>query len=350
MTVLKRGWLAVLPLLLSACAWIDEDLADCETPVSPQPPVTLSYEVSVPTALGTQVQTVLESRAEHAVARQVETVLGPVFEAYAHDLGLSFYGGDTAQPLHDSRTMDARRRSFALELPAGSYRHLALANAGEEPAVETTATAQAATFSLGLAGTPADTVGSQRAGLFAARRSLSVVADSVGQEFDVVLHMANCASVLVVSTTGAAYNGMRVLSSDMADGFLLADSVFTYGSNPLIRDERMTGVPAGREVFYAVSFPSHDTAAAAHQATRAAGGDDRLTGDEAERIWRKFVYVTLPDGTVTRTVLNVRQPLCAGQAMIIYAMLQPDGSLTSPNVEVGTSVTLNWQDGLEFRY
>ena len=65
-----------------------------------------------------------------------------------------------------------------------------------------------------------------------------------------------------------------------------------------------------------------------------------------ERIWRKYVYVTLPDGSVTRTVINVREPLQAGQIYIIYAYMRPDGSIFSPNVEVSTSVTLKWKDGL----
>ena len=45
---------------------------------------------------------------------------------------------------------------------------------------------------------------------------------------------------------------------------------------------------------------------------------------------------------------NVRTPLQASKAYIIYGIMAPDGSIHSYNVEVGTSVTLNWKEGLIF--
>ena len=76
--------------------------------------------------------------------------------------------------------------------------------------------------------------------------------------------------------------------------------------------------------------------------------DNSQTGStEEDRIWRKYVYVTLPNGDVTRTIINVKMPLQAGQVMIIYAYMRPDGSIYSPNVEVSTSVSLKWKDGLD---
>ena len=108
----------------------------------------------------------------------------------------------------------------------------------------------------------------------------------------------------------------------------------------------VTGVPAQREVFYAKTFPSHDTAAAAHARSRA--DDHQMGADDSERVWRKVAYVTMPDGSITRTVINVRTPLQASKAYIIYGIMAPDGSIHSYNVEVGTSVTLNWKEGLIF--
>ena len=158
--------------------------------------------------------------------------------------------------------------------------------------------------------------------------------------------MVNSASILVLRTDNASYRDCRVFSSDFADGFLVNDSVYTFGNNPTVRDLHVTKPPKDREIFYAVTFPSHDTLEEAQARTRA---DGSLTEDPAEEyIWRKFVYVTLPDGSVTRTVINVKQSLNAGQVFIIYAYMTPNGEVYSSNMEVSTSVTLNWKPGLEF--
>jgi len=50
---------------------------------------------------------------------------------------------------------------------------------------------------------------------------------------------------------------------------------------------------------------------------------------------------------VTRTELFITLPLRAGQLKIIQAHVHPDGSVRTNDNEIGTSVTLNWKDGLE---
>ena len=58
------------------------------------------------------------------------------------------------------------------------------------------------------------------------------------------------------------------------------------------------------------------------------------------------VYVDMPDGTTTETVLTLREPLMAGQLKVMKLELQLDGQVKPVGTgEVGVSVTLDWKDG-----
>lgn len=322
--------------VLTGCSVIDDDLSACESDFH------VSYEVKLRTNITTQIETVLRSRFETNVANLLEDSLKAIFREYAHDVDLSFYV-DNERRFHDSKLMEANQATYELELPADNYRHLALANIAEEDEVVITHSDWAPrSFLEQVAG---DTIDGHKTGLFSARQNMNVQG-TTDQTFDVTLYMVNSASILVLRTDNASYRDCRVFSSDFADGFLVNDSVYTFGNNPTVRDLHVTKPPKDREIFYAVTFPSHDTLEEAQARTRA---DGSLTEDPAEEhIWRKFVYVTLPDGSVTRTVINVKQSLNAGQVFIIYAYMTPNGEVYSSNMEVSTSVTLNWKPGLEF--
>ena len=315
---------------------ITEDLSDCGALFS------IRYNVTLRTNLATQVQTVLRDRFENDVADLLEDSLKNVFREFAHDVDLSFYIKGL-RSYHVDSVMEARQATYTLTLPVDNYRHLALANLADEDEVGLEQP-QWEKLAL-LSQVEGDTIRGHSTGLFSAREDMNVVGHT-DMEFFVTLYMVNCASILVVRTDNVAYRDCQVYSSDFADGFLVDDSLFTHQSNPVVHDFRVTQPPVEREVYYAVTFPSCDTAEEAHAlpGTRA---DGQTGADEEERIWRKYIYVTLPNGDVTRTIVNVRQPLEAGQVMIIYAYMRPDGSIYSPNVEVSTSVSLKWKEGLE---
>ena len=58
------------------------------------------------------------------------------------------------------------------------------------------------------------------------------------------------------------------------------------------------------------------------------------------------VYVDMPDGTTTETVLTLREPLNSGQLKVVKLELQLDGSVKPlQNPEVGATLTLDWKDG-----
>jgi hypothetical protein len=48
---------------------------------------------------------------------------------------------------------------------------------------------------------------------------------------------------------------------------------------------------------------------------------------------------------VTKSVLDVKEPLQAGQIKVVKAQLQADGSLQPVSAEVGVSITLDWKEG-----
>lgn len=321
-------------LLVSSCSMIDEDQSDCEKKF------TVKYEVVLKTNFLIEINTVLRLRLETEVADLLEDLLKKYFREYAHDVDLSFYI-DNERRFHDVHIMDANQAVYELELPADNYRHLALANIQEEERVQIDEPLQADRFYLEQE--DGKVIDIHTAGLFTARENMDILSN-VNQNFTVTLYMANCASALVIKTNGVPYNNMWVESSDFADGFLVNDSVYTHRRNPIVRDSRVPNPPENREVFYAVTFPSYDTAAEAHADTRA--GDDVVVGDDEERIWRKTVYTRLNDGSVTRTLINVHEPIEAGQVKVIILDMNPDGSVNSTNAEVSTSVTLDWKEGL----
>ncbi len=325
----------MMSLMVVACISIDEDLSDCTSNYR------LRYNVTLRTNLVTQLKTVLRERFENDVADLLEDSLSHIFREFAHDVDLSFYTGGI-RSFHDSHIMDAGQATYDLELPMDNYRHLAIANLADEEEVNLTQPQRETTSYLSQV--VGDTIRGHNTGLFTARENMEVLEDQ-DQDFFVSLYMVNCASILVLRTDKVAYNDCQVYSTDFADGFFVNDSVYSHNTNPVVHDFRVTEPPVEREVFYAVTFPSCDTAEEA-QALPTRTDDGQTGAMDTERIWRKFVYVTLPDGSVTRTIINVRMPLEAGQVLVIYAYMRPDGSVYSPNVEVGTSVTLKWQDGL----
>ena len=52
-----------------------------------------------------------------------------------------------------------------------------------------------------------------------------------------------------------------------------------------------------------------------------------------------------PDGTTTRTVLGIKEPLRAGQFKIVKVRIGEQGEIQPEAQEVGVSVTLDWKPG-----
>jgi hypothetical protein len=66
---------------------------------------------------------------------------------------------------------------------------------------------------------------------------------------------------------------------------------------------------------------------------------------EEETLWQLKVYLTKTDGTITETVLDIKEPLKAGDLKIIKGELDDQGAVRPYDSTVGISITLDWHEG-----
>ncbi len=323
-----------LSSIFGACSVIDEDLSGCVNNAE------IVYDVKVSTNLTTEIQTELTMRLETELAAMFYDSLKNVFREYAHDIDLSFYT-DNQRRYHMQHVMDAGEASYTLTLPANDYEHVAFANIQEERGVEVV-NDDIASDSYVHQKQTTDTIPGHTTGLFSARADINVKGN-VSQTFNVKLYMVNCAAVLVMKTNDVAYKNMKTFYTGLGNGFYVQDSTFTFQPQQVLNTSRLMTPPAGRECFYAVSFPSHDTAEESQSDTRI----DRQVSKE-NSIWEMHLYVTMPDDRVVETKLFIHEPLQAGQVMIIFTELQSNGEVLPLNSEVGSSVNFEWKPGLHF--
>lgn len=314
-------------LLLTAapgCRWVDEDLSDCVTTYH------IGYELRLVTNMTTELQTQLGMAADVEVASALESYLEDVFTDYAHDVDLSFYDvfGDSLRLHHESHIMDANQSSYSLYIPVRKYMHVALANYSEVPQLQLLNDEKC--HSALLQQVVKDTIDSYKRAVFTARLPMDI-REGEDQQFDVKLYTTSCAHALVLDTLGSRIRDMKVYASGFATAFSLADSTFRFPYTPMVRADKVeiNGAPGQPLCYAAVTFPSRSTS-------------DTKAADES--LWFYTVYTTLPDGTVTKTVLGVKVPIEPGQLKIIKCTVTDDGAVNPRAPWVGMSVTLKWND------
>lgn len=324
--------LAAVPCLLlpAACDSIDDDLSDCGRDYR------LDYRLQLITNMTAELETVLDAEGDTPMAAALRSHLRNIFSDYAHDVSLSFYNttADSTLSYHESEIMDANQSTYTIYLPVKKYMHLALANIADAAAVRHRGNNRCTESYLEQV--EGDTVVSHNTGLFTARLPMEVE-EGQSQSFDVPLYMANCAAAVVVDTTGYQIRDMRAYITDMADGFYLRDSLYTFNSNPIIRTEEVRAATGKQACYAGVCFPSRNGTT---RADAAQGGGSGL--------WQMKLYVTLPDGTTTENLLNIQEPLRAGNLKIIKLRLKNKGEAESVTADVGVSVTLDWKKGGEY--
>ena len=312
--------------LMAGCSVIDDDLSDCNQ----EEELRLDYELRLITNMTTELQTQLTTITEMGVADALKAHLKDIFSDFAHDVDLSFYDteGDLSCLLHKSDIMDANQTSYTLTLPMRKYMHLAVANIVDNTVVGLADAGYSNTSKLHQ--TEGSTLDSHSTGLFTARQPMEVLS-GVSQTFNVRLYMANSAVALVLDPKGHSYNDLKVFGTGFASEFQISDSVYVYpATSPLIRAKR---VETGNEMlcYCSVNFPSRDAS----------------LSDAEPSIWQMKVYVTNQDGSVTETVLDVEEPLKAGELKIIKGEVDDEGAIRPMNSKVGVSVTLDWNNGGE---
>lgn len=310
-----------VPPLLASC--INEDLSDCGSDYK------IRYEVRLLTDIEAQIDAETETLPERGVAESLKAVLSRVFDDCAHDVDLSFYQDNHGLSHHESHVIEDKVASYTLYLPVRNYRHLATANDKIDSRVKLQGESSDRTLCLSQAET--DTVDSHEYGIFSARQHLKV--EQHDQEFYVPLYMQNSAAVLMVERGNVKISSMTGYLQGMADGFHVADSTYSFQRQALVRTLKVDNPHC--ECLYGVSFPSRD-------------GIDlqrREAGAGNQGIWNFKVYVALPNGKITETVLHVYEPLQAGKVKIVKGVLKEDGSIEPQNPEVGATVELDWKEG-----
>lgn len=357
-------------IALSACSQIDDGLSDC--PVDPKEEYELNYELKLVTNMTTELKTQLNTITDVEISDALKANLSGVFRDYAHDVDLSFFDTqlDSLRLHHESHIMDDNQSSYTLNLPMREYMHLASANIIGNSVVSLRDDERC--HDAHLYQTEGDTIKSHETGLFTARAYMNVLGD-VDQTFNVRLYMVNAASSLVVDTTGVKYKSFRAYARGFATDFLMADSAFVFAdSSPYVKSKELPVSGDFHQVgFCTVNFPSRnpngwwirektditadDSAVGVvrhgRNAITRAEGEIVPEGDydeDAETLWEYVVFVTLEDGSITKTTLEIKEPLLAGELRVIKGRMEKNGAVQPNDMHVGVSVTLNWNQGMDF--
>ena len=323
---------------------IDEDQSDCgeETRVD--------YELQLVTNVSTEVQTQLTAYTDVTLAAVLKNYLKDIFTDYAYDLSLSFYGtrGNSSLLYHDRHIMNDSEHSYTLYIPRQEYMHLAVANIEGDPVVHPEGMNDCHTAVLRQI--DGDTIDSHNTGIFTARQLMEMV-EGINQTFNVKLYMANCAAMLVVNPQGYDISGMNVFTTGFATAFFIADSVYEYKTPaPLIRTRRMDPDDGGNVGFVSVNFPSREPsepqpAEAKPTRTVIETTEPFIAQPGDEVLWEFRIYLPQADGTITETILGIKEPLRAGQLKIVRGKVGEKGQVIPESSEVGASVTLDWKPG-----
>ena len=310
----------------AACNLVDEDLRDCETDYH------IDYELKLVTELTTEIRSELSVDTDISVAESLESYFKDIFSDHANDVDLSFYDvqEDSIRLHHESHIMNASQSSYTLYIPVRQYMHLAVANLRDNSFLSLKEDEHCATSRISQQ--VKDTIPAQRAGLFTARLPMDIL-ENTDQQFDVRLFMANSAATLVVDTLDSHIRDMKVFMTGFATGFDIRDSVYRFDYTPVIVANPVAMSKPGYQSFASVSFPSRD--------------EIETKASSSLSLWQISIYTTISDGTVTKTVLGINEPLPAGHIKVIEAKAQENGQVAPGDPTVGVSVTMDWESGLE---
>ena len=332
--------------VLAGCSSIDDNLDDCGEQAQ------MDYELKLVTNVSTEVQTQLNAVTDLALVASLRDYLGGIFTDFAKDVNLSFYavGGNMGLLHHDEHVMNNSEHSYTLYIPRQKYMHLAVANIEDDPVVYLDGVENCMTATLRqVAG---DTIESHNTGIFTARQYMEMI-EGIDQTFNVKLYMANCSAMLAVDPQGHDISRMQVFSTGFATAFHIADSVYEYTKPaPMIRTKRLEPDENGYVGFVSVNFPSPEPSAP--QPAQAMDGSTRsviettdpfIAQPGEEVLWEFHIFLRQDDGTITKTVLGIKEPLRAGQFKIVKVSIGENGQVEPESPTVGVSVTLDWKPG-----
>ena len=335
---------AAFMAVLVGCSMIDEDQSDCGEEAK------MDYELELVTNISTEIKTQLNTEADITLSSTLKDYLGDIFSDFAHDINLLFYGvgNDSMLLYHDEHIMDDSEHSYTLYIPRDKYMHLAVANIEGDPVVRLEDIESCHTAVLRQI--EGDTIESHNTGIFTGRQLMEMI-EGIDQTFNVKLFMANCSAMLVVDHNGHDISGLHVFTTGFATAFFIADSVYEYKTpSPMIKTKRLEPDENGLVGFVSVNFPSREPSTpqpseAGQTRTVIETTEPFIAQPGDEVLWEFHIFLPQPDGTITKTVLGIREPLRAGQLKIVRVRVGDKGVIESESPEVGVSVTLDWKSG-----
>lgn len=316
---------AILTLIPTSC--IDENNEDCGIDYN------LTYDHRLITNMDDEIRKELVTADEVELGKRLrEIITADVYREFGRDLDLSFYTNQ-ARSYQQTMSMNADQASYNFYLPVAQYDHLAISNVAAESNMNLTG--ELSLGSVTLQQITADTIDSYKVGVYTARKDL--FEKGLKQSHYIPLYTTTDGAALVLDPQGVETKSIKTYLTDLADGFQVADSVFTFNSNPMVRCINMADTGSNLICHYGIGMPSRDV-----PMTRT-----RTPYDSAWEgsYWEMRVYVTLPSGSITENLLYIKVPLKAGNLEIIKGKLRNDGTIVVENQEVGVSANLEWTPG-----
>ncbi|HEY9542584.1 hypothetical protein [Prevotella sp.] len=287
--------LAIGTLTMTSCNTIDDDLSDCGK----------DYRIDY----------VIRMVSNPDAAWQA--LLG---NGNSNSFALSFHKAATGELVKSSTLQNQpAHTSLTVYLDADKYRHIGVANVAESGVVSLRSADNSSTaFLEQQAG---EVIDSHKTPIYTGKLAMDV-SDAPDKNFLMNLYQVNAVTEIFFDDAGTDIRDLKVYITDMADGFQIADSVYTYHTNPLIRTRQVDNPLGSEKLFMGVTFPSRG-------------------------VWNVKVYATLPNGTVTETILTVNDPLKAGEIRQLRFKINQQGAVLAP-ASVGASVTFDWKHGQTF--
>lgn len=336
--------------LAQGCSLIDDDLSVCGTDFE------MVLEMQLVTDLDLVLETTLSAETDVYTRAVLRNYFSDIFTDHAHDINIGFFSTDDelVYSIHD--VIDATQSTYTFYLPKADYHAIATANLDNNQVVTLRDSADSRMARLETMA--ADTLPTQRTGLFTVARDIEVI-DTADQKINLTLHMASCALALVIDTSAVPVSNIRAHMTNTANELMLRDSLFLHDRPKAVHLEKIedTAAAAAAAQHYRpnkANLPNLANIASAEPSRRdfLLGCAAFPTPDDPAKdgsYYQVKVYVSLPNGTITETVLTPYESLQAGQLKILKLQLQPDGSvLPTTSNEVGASVTLEWKNGGEY--
>ena len=313
---------------LQSCTFIDDDRSDCETSFS------LNYQLKVVSNINLQLSEQLQMSTGSQTLATLNSYLDPILQPTASAVHLSFFPTDGSDPVHYDRETEGLRTAFSLAIPAANYRHIAIIGQ-EDPSIFINDNTSAETTRLTQFLN--DTVDSHNHAALAGTLDMNVT-NNTNQSWEINLYPAD-AAVAVVMKKNPNVVRTRVFLADLATSFTPNDSTWHWEHNSLVRTDAVDVTGTDSVAYCGIAFPSR---------MEAPGTIDPDVAAAKGAVWRVIVMATLPDNTVTRSVLYVRKPLRAGDLRIFRLLISTDGAAEVSAADVGASVTLDWKKGGEY--